>query len=480
MKTFATQRIRALAALQLVGVVSLLTAPQVFGAADDRGQPRRTTVFGCFPGPDGVLTGGPIEVDVSEPADAAFVDFPFTTLLMNGPSGNRIDIVFVGDGFQTGQLASYATVVNERWATMKASDPYVSYLPYFNAHRVDVPSQDSGVDNDPMPGILKNTALDSGFWCQGVERLLCASVTKTHNAAASAPDWDQVLLVANSSKYGGAGYASADICTFSAFDASSLQIALHELGHAFGDLADEYDYGDGASYSGPEVPELNVSIQTEAQMQSSGSKWKPWLGISLPMVGVHGAFQGARYFQFGIRRPTGDSLMRSLGLPFNGPSLEAMIVEIHKATIMVDSATKPVGSTFPQGDVLTVTTVEPASHALAKQWYLAGAPISGATETSIATAGLTIPKGGATLSVVITDPTIKVQNEALRDAWLRETYQWFVTRSCLGDLNASGHVDAADMAVLLGGWGTTTGDLNQSGTTDAADLGILLAAWGDC
>lgn len=52
--------------------------------------------------------------------------------------------------------------------------------------------------------------------------------------------------------------------------------------------------------------------------------------------------------------------------------------------------------------------------------------------------------------------------------------------SCTGDINNSGVVDAADIAILLGGWGGTTGDLNNDGTTDAADLAVLLGNWGPC
>ena len=55
-----------------------------------------------------------------------------------------------------------------------------------------------------------------------------------------------------------------------------------------------------------------------------------------------------------------------------------------------------------------------------------------------------------------------------------------VPPACDGDLDHSGTVDASDLAVLLGGWGTGAGDVDGNGTTDAADLGILLGAWGTC
>ena len=480
----ATQTLRSLAACvaSFLALSLALSHPASSVAADDRdGQPT-TTVFGCFPGADGILTGGPVPVATSaDDDDASFGNLPFTTILSSGPSSNRIDLVFVGDGFQSAQLASYATIVGQRWLTMKATEPYLSYLTYFNVHRVDVTSIDSGVDNDPTPGILRNTALDSGFWCQGIERLICANTAKAQNAASSAPDWDQILLAANSTKYGGAGYMTEDVCTFSAFNTSSLQVALHELGHSFGNLADEYDYADGSSYNGPEVPEPNVSIQTQAQMESSGNKWAPWIGISLPIVGTHGAFQGARYFQFGIRRPTNNSLMRSLGLPFNGPCLEQMIVEIHKATKMLDAASSPLNSTVEQGTIITATTVEPVSHALTKEWSLNGVVIPGANGLSIDTGALTFAGPSASLNLKLIDLTTTVRNEALRASWLTETYSWtLVPAPCVADIDDNGVVNSTDLGILLGAWGTGLYDLNDDDATNAADLSIMLGAWGAC
>jgi hypothetical protein len=51
---------------------------------------------------------------------------------------------------------------------------------------------------------------------------------------------------------------------------------------------------------------------------------------------------------------------------------------------------------------------------------------------------------------------------------------------CPGDFDHSGTIDGADLATLLGGWGSTGTDLNADGNTDAADLGILLGGWGSC
>jgi hypothetical protein len=447
---------------------------------------RRQKVCSCHPGPDGVLEGGVLMLPAPPLEAESFTTWPSATIESNGPSSNRIDIVFVGDGFQAAQLGSYASVVSQRWAVVRAREPYASYHRYFNAHRVDVASVDAGVDNDPSQGILRSTALDMGFWCSGIERLLCVNTTKALNAALCAPGRDQVLAVANSTKYGGAGYPTADVCTFSGLEANSLEVALHELGHSFGDLADEYDYADGTTYSGPEVPEANVSILTQASMQSAGSKWAPWIGVSLPGVGMHGAYEGARYYQFGIRRPTSDSLMRSLGVPFNGPSLEQMIVKIHQSTAMLDGAVPSVGATVVRGASVAATPLQPSNHALSLQWYRGTEAIPGANSASIDTTHISAAATGTQLRLVVVDPTTKVRNETLRATHLRETYAWnLIPDACRADLDLDGGVGGADLARLLADWGfgaiaAGRSDVNGDNTVGAEDLALLLAAWGPC
>lgn len=459
----------------------------VAAVAQVAGKPAATQlVTCCHPGKHGTLEGGPLLLPAPEPVDALLVNWPSTTIESNGPVGNRIDFVFVGDGFQSGQLGTYVTIVGQRWNTIRSTQPYASYHRYFNAHRVDVVSVDSGVDNDPSPGINRTTELDMAFWCNGIERLLCVNTAKAVAAANSAPQWNQILAIANSTKYGGAGYPTAEISTFSGSNSASLEVALHELGHSFGDLADEYDYGGGVTYTGPELGEINVSIQLQPQMQSSGTKWAAWLGVSVPGVGVHGTFEGARYYQFGIRRPTANSLMRELGVPFNGPSLERMIVQIHQQTAMIDGATPPVGTAVVRGAVVTAQAIQPSQHALDLRWSLGGVEIPGQVAASIDTFDLPVGTSPVELRLSIVDPTTKVRNESLRTQFMRESYAWTLVRdACPADLDRNGRVSAEDLAIMLFAWSMTgiaagRADINGDGIVGPTDIAQLLSTWGPC
>ena len=76
-------------------------------------------------------------------------------------------------------------------------EPLQSYLPLFNVHRVDVVSNETGVDNDPVEGISRDTAMNMKFWCSGIERLLCVDTSLAWGYANNVPSTDAILAVAN-------------------------------------------------------------------------------------------------------------------------------------------------------------------------------------------------------------------------------------------------------------------------------------------
>jgi hypothetical protein len=275
---------------------------------------------------DGDITRALITHKVSTSANRVSPALAVTPIMVNGPSASKFDLVFVGDGYTSSQLSTYASHVTSKFNELFAIEPFKAHKTQFNAWRVDVISSQSGVDNDPTQGIMRNTALDSYFWCGGIERLLCVNETKARQAAASAQDSDMVIVLANSTKYGGAG---GGVATASGGHASSGQIAIHELGHSIGGLADEYDYADGTCYPFSEPTEPNVSRLTAAQMQASGTKWRNYLGQSTPDGGVIGTYEGARYYQFCVYRPSQDSIMRTLGRQFNSVSRDVLVTQFY-------------------------------------------------------------------------------------------------------------------------------------------------------
>ena len=370
---------------------------------------------------DGELRGGLLAVEPGNPlhtetgVEAMVLASPSTTLVQNGPAANRIDIVFVGDGYTSGELGQYASDVDAVWPTFFAEPPFDVYSTYFNVHRVDVVSAESGVDNDPVQGIFRNTAMDMGYWCSGIQRALCINLSKASAQAANAPDKDTILALANSGTYGGSGYTN--LGAIAGHNSAAIEIALHEFGHSFASLADEYDYGGPATYSGPEPNEKNVTKLDEAGLISEHKKWVLWL--DLPNVS---AFEGAKYSRFGIYRPTFDSKMRNLGRPFEEFNSERFLRAIYGKVHPIDDAT-PAGS-YPLDAAFFVDPLDPVGHALDVQWSLDGAPIPGATGTVFDAATLGLVAGQHELSVKVVDNTSMVRANAIRNTYMTEVRSW--------------------------------------------------------
>ncbi|MCP2258342.1 IgA Peptidase M64 [Streptoalloteichus tenebrarius] len=237
-----------------------------------------------------------------------------------GPSAERLDLVFVGDGYTEADLPLYHRHVVERWRQLTEVEPFRTLRDHVNVWQVNVLSRQSGVDNDPTPGVARDTAMDMGFWCEGMERLLCVDEGKAEWYASAAPEVDHVVALGNSTKYGGAG---GRLATSSGGNEQAGQIVPHELGHSLGGLADEYDYPDDL-YTGPEPDAPNVSVHDATSLRARRLKWHRWIGTPSPDGSVVGAYEGAHYHRRGVYRPTENSLMRSLGRPFNLPGREAM------------------------------------------------------------------------------------------------------------------------------------------------------------
>ncbi|MCA6092448.1 M64 family metallopeptidase [Streptomyces sp. SCA3-4] len=358
-------------------------------------------------------------------------DGDVTPVVTNGPTGTTLDVVFIGDGYTASQQEAFHTAVRAKWAKMSAVEPYASYRNLFNVWAVDAVSRESGVSGDPAQGVAKDTALKSGFFCDGIERLLCVDTGKVESYAAKAPAADLVVVLANSTKYGGAGYNDVvstvgydGIATASSDNDRSDQIAVHETGHSLGKLADEYQYDEYGTYTGPEPGDVNVSALTAEQMTDRRAKWYRWIGRTSPDGGTVGAYEGGGYYPRGLFRPTQDSLMRSLGREFNLPGREAMIAGFYRHARVL-SGEPGSGTRIGRGDRVRVRA---ASATTEVRWYVDGREaVAARGRTTVVPRALGVPADGRhhTLTARGTDRTEAVRDPALADR-LTTTLGWRV------------------------------------------------------
>jgi hypothetical protein len=430
---------------------------------------------------DGKLVGGkvtlalPPVVEYQGIMKQASASWNCETVINSGPSENRIDIVVVGDGYTLSDMSKYQLNVNNILGGYFSQEPLASYINFFNVHRVDVISNESGVD-EPDNGIYRDTALDMSYDCGGTPRLLCIDTVKAWNAASVAPDANQILALANSTRYGGAGYSS--LATMAGDNSESVELALHEFGHSFGGLADEYDYGSG-TYTGSEPWQINISIYNAQQQTNLQTKWYRWL--DLPNVDT---YEGANYYRYGIYRPTDNSKMRSLGRPFEQVNDEQLIFKIYEKVSIIDDSTPLSAEPISGYTDFYVVPVEPIPNTIDIQWYIDDQPVSGANATTFSPDISTLTDGLHKVSVTVTDNTSMVRNEIKRALLMTKSLQWQIN-VVKPDFNQDNFVDFLDFAILANYWLDTcsgpdwcgSSDLDQNGVVNFNDLRIFVEYW---
>ncbi len=403
----------------------------------------------------------------------------FTTIFDHGPSANRVDLAFLGDGYTEADLGfTYSAHIGRmlRHMFQGNQDPFPRYQNFFNVHQVEVVSEESGADVPPQ-GIFRDTALDASYYFDGAtERLLYISNSKVNQVLSQTftgtdIDVDATFVTVNDSRYGGGGGRSA---VYAGGNVSSPELALHEFGHSFSDLADEYG-GSTQPYTGSEPREVNVTTSP------NGEKWAHWLGYEQPGIGVIGAYEGGRYFDQGIYRPSLDSKMRSLDRPFDAVSREKFILDIYEHVDPLDAWLSTEG-TLVDPEELWIDVVDP--EVISVEWFLDGELLEIAFDETLELEELRLEPGNYTLSARAFDPTdwVRIQRELLE-----QTVSWAVsiTRGpplIPGDANGDGSVDLTDFAIVKDHFGTGTtlaeGDFNGDLVVDLLDFSILKENFG--
>jgi hypothetical protein len=205
-------------------------------------------------------------------------DFPTVTVLDHGPSDRRFDVVVVADGFGADEQDAFADAVRALVAELLATEPFGLLRALVNVHRVDV----AGAPTSRLDGRLLTVDEDAAL-----------GLARRH-----VPDADAVLVLANREEYGGSAGRVACLTRHPWGPA----LAVHELGHAAFDLADEY--GHEGRHPGPEPRRINVTLESDPARA-------PW--AELPGTGC---VEGGDRYSSGVFRAQATCRMRNLGDPF--------------------------------------------------------------------------------------------------------------------------------------------------------------------
>ena len=306
-----------------------------------------------------------------------------TKIVDNGDDMYRWNLVITGDGFTAAEMPAFQTVVDDFVAYMQTVSPFSAAATWadVNIHRLDVESDESGADNPNCDGTTVDTYFDAEFCVGGLDRTLVVNeLIVMVEANAHVPEWDALLVFVNDTTYGGAarsGVAAASL------DPASHEIAMHEMGHAAFELADEYPTfaGCGTGEAGHDVypvatdgepVEANVTANTDRATLKWGDLVDPATAIpttsnadctncdtqfSPVPFGTVGLFEGARYFHCGCFRPEFDCRMNNLGQPFCAVCRAEIANELTWQTLFDPSPCFVAGAVYGDAQHLDVATL---------------------------------------------------------------------------------------------------------------------------
>ncbi len=279
----------------------------------------------------------------------------------HGPVGDvatRVDLLFLGDGYTAAERAAFHADVDRLAAALFAVEPFRSRRDDFGVRSVFVAAAESGISN-PRAGVFRDAPLGTSYNSLDSDRYVLTLDDRAWRDAAAAAPYDHVIVLTNTRKYGGGGIFNL-YSTAAADSAFADYLVVHEFGHHFAGLGDEYFTSQVAyeEFSPPEVEPWEPNVT--ALLDPAALKWRdlvtpgtplptPWgleeyerTSIELQerraalrrsgapegelealfareretmtaLLGAHagkvGAFEGAMYQARGLYRPAADCIM---------------------------------------------------------------------------------------------------------------------------------------------------------------------------
>jgi hypothetical protein len=293
--------------------------------------------------------------------------FTVDSMMRNGRRDNRINFVYLADGYQAGELGTFITDAGTINDALFNTTPFKEYKNFFNAFAIRVPSVESGAkhpgtaSDEPFPAqaiINPNNYFQSTFDYFNIHRLLVPqnSLAITTVLANNLPDYDHGLVVVNSPYYGGSGGTFPTAST----NISSAEVAIHEIGHSFAGLGDEYWAG---TIYAAEYPNMT------ANSDPATIKWKAWLGINNIGIYPYGAVPPLNAWF----RPHQNCKMQYLGQPFCSVCTEQLVDVIHQQVNMIDGfapAATSLTLTNTNPVSFTVSSVGATPNTVSAKWYI--------------------------------------------------------------------------------------------------------------
>ena len=226
---------------------------------------------------------------------------PYVTLQQAADTTRCIHVAYVAEGYQQDEMDTFLEDCKIAMESLFQHEPFRQMQNRFNMVAVMSPSAESGT-SEPSKGIWKNTALGSHFDTFYSDRYLTTlHLKRLHDVLAGTP-YEHIIILVNTDHYGGGGIYNSYNLTY-AHGKHFRPVVVHEFGHSFGGLGDEYPYGDSDPMYFADTEPWEPNLTTKHDFTG---KWE-----QLVKEGRAGLVEGGGYLSKGVWRGFENCRMRT-------------------------------------------------------------------------------------------------------------------------------------------------------------------------
>jgi len=285
----------------------------------------------------------------------------YERFIETGPPANRVDVVLMGDGYLVNKQKVWDKLADNLPREFERNQTFGEYLSYFNFVRCNLVSED---DNVTGFGRTTSTAL-GGHVTGTIQGHIAVERKQVRTMLSEIPTEEHDDLVIAIVRAGSYGTGSTGIACLGA---QNSKIAIHEWGHAFADLGDEYSEETHKRGGGRKRP--NVSITDDPLLVP----WAHWIAAKARGIGV---YEGANGQVRGAWKPKPSGCVMQNGEFFCEPCREAVVLNIYAYVDPIESTNHPVhgddsgeGLQLDEALEFEASVMTPASHKLEVDWYV--------------------------------------------------------------------------------------------------------------
>lgn len=265
-------------------------------------------------------------------------------ILKSGDPKEKIDVAILAEGYTIEEMDSFYYHADCAVKSIASHEPFKSMIDCFNFVAVASPSTDSGV-SVPRLDDWKSTAVNSHFSTFYSDRYLTTPDIKSIHDCLSSIPYEHIIILANTDEYGGGGIFNLYTLTTARHEYFS-PVVVHEFGHSFGGLADEYFYDDDPLATSTYPVEVEPWEPNITTLTDFSKKWENLLKKSTPIptpieekdLFPIGVYEGGGYVSKGVYRPADECRMRNNTYPSFCPACIEWLSRIINFYLPVQSA----------------------------------------------------------------------------------------------------------------------------------------------